>query len=708
MAKRQRKSGVATPFVSMGLERHNAGDIEGASRLYQQALDADPRDPDALHLSGVILHMRGDNTSARRLIERAIRIDGRQAGYHANLGRVFMAAGRIDGAIAAFRKAVRVDEGFHPGRLALANALVEAGRTEEAVMVFAEARRRRPRDPVAATGLGIAYRQMGETERALAAYDEAIALDPAQIKALADKGTMLSELGRHHEALACYDAALEIDGSVAELHANRGAVLSELGDAAGAKQAHGAALKIAPSLTRSLWGRELALPIVYETAEQIDQARNRWEEGLGVLESEIRLDSAAEVGRALLAARSMPPFLLHYQGRNDVDLMRRWGALVRRVVSAAHPELCEPPQRRGARDKLRVGFVSAFFRRHSIFKTHGGWITQLDRDRFETCVIHLGAQADDATERLRHCAAEFLHLPDPDRDAAARIKALELDALIHMDIGMDPSSQFLAAMRLAPVQANGLGHPVTCGLDTVDFALTSDLMEPEDGEEHYTETLVRLANLASCYPRDTVPPFEMQLSVGAHQPVYFCAQSLFKLLPGDEDVFARIARESGPCRLRFIQHHSPLVTAVFTARLERAFAAVGLDAGDYCELLAPMSQAKFYEACNAADVLLDSFSWSGNNSTLEGLAADTPVVTCPGPFMRGRHAAAILRRTGLPELVTEDKDAYMDLAVRLGRETSFRTGILERLRAGRGRAFEDAAPVRDLERFLLSACESAG
>ena len=707
MPKKQRRSGAATPFVSMGLERHNAGDIDGAAGLYQQALDADPRDPDALHLSGVIRHMRGDNTTARKLIERAIKVNGRQAGYHANLGRVFMAMRRIDGAIGAFRKAVRIDDHFHPARLALANALLESGREEEALEVFEEACRREPRDPVAATGLGIALRQAGETEPALEAYDRAIALDPRQIKALADKGNMLSELGQHHEALACYDTALAVDGSVAELHANRGAVLSELGDAAGAARSHDAALRIAPAFTRSLWGRELALPIVYESAEQIDEARARWERGLDVLEDETRLDSPEDVARAILAVRSMPPFLLHYQGRNDVDLMRRWGVLVRRIVSAAHPELCEPLDGRRRGEKLRVGFVSPFFRRHSIFKTHGGWITELNRDRFEPCVIHTGAQADEATGRLRHAAAEFLHLPDPDGEAAARIRALDLDVLIHMDIGMNPSSQYLAAMRLAPVQANGLGHPVTCGLDTVDFALTSASMEPDEGEGHYTEELVRLANLASCYRRDAVPPFEMQISVGAREPVYFCAQSLFKLLPGDEEVFARIARESGPCRLRFIQHASPYVMAVFTRRIELAFSAVGLDAADYCELLQPMSQAEFFEACNEADVLLDSFSWSGNNSTLEGLAADTPVVTCPGRFMRGRHAAAILHLAGLAELVAEDRDAYVDLAVRLGRDAPFRGAIVERLREGCGRVFEDTAPVRDLERFLLSACASA-
>ena len=57
---------------------------------------------------------------------------------------------------------------------------------------------------------------------------------------------------------------------------------------------------------------------------------------------------------------------------------------------------------------------------------------------------------------------------------------------------MDELSLQLAAQRLAPVQCNSLGHPETSGLPTIDYFLSSDLMEPLDAARHYTERLVRL------------------------------------------------------------------------------------------------------------------------------------------------------------------------------------------------------------------------
>lgn len=100
---------------------------------------------------------------------------------------------------------------------------------------------------------------------------------------------------------------------------------------------------------------------------------------------------------------------------------------------------------------------------------------------------------------------------------------------------------------------------VAAGLDTIGYALTGDLMEPDKGTDHYTETLVRLANLATCYPDEA-----QCASAGSGRPAsersqFLCAQSLYKLLPADDDVFAQIAQDAGSCRVSFIAHLTDIV-----------------------------------------------------------------------------------------------------------------------------------------------------
>src|SRR5207253_11098850 len=84
--------------------------------------------------------------------------------------------------------------------------------------------------------------------------------------------------------------------------------------------------------------------------------------------------------------------------------------------------------------------------------------------------------------------------------AAARRQIAEhgLDVLVYTDIGMEDLTYSLAFSRLAPVQCVTWGHPVTTGIPTIDYYLSSTLFETAEAQEHYTETLVRLPALP-CY-----------------------------------------------------------------------------------------------------------------------------------------------------------------------------------------------------------------
>src|SRR5450755_3965716 len=116
--------------------------------------------------------------------------------------------------------------------------------------------------------------------------------------------------------------------------------------------------------------------------------------------------------------------------------------------------------------------------------------------------------------------------------------------LIYPEIGMDKVSAQLAAQRLAAVQCASWGHPVTSGFPTIDYFISSDLMEPADAADHYCERLVRLPNLSIHYePSDIAPDGidRMQLGLRAGAVGFWCGQSLPKYMPQFDEVFARIA-----------------------------------------------------------------------------------------------------------------------------------------------------------------------
>src|SRR5207237_4862511 len=102
--------------------------------------------------------------------------------------------------------------------------------------------------------------------------------------------------------------------------------------------------------------------------------------------------------------------------------------------------------------------------------------------------------------------------------------------LVYADLRMDRLAYTLAFPRLAPVQCVTWGHPVTSGIPTVDYFVSSTLFESEDADAHYTEKLVRLDSLPFYAYRPALPErFKARADLGlpTDMHIYACPQSLF-------------------------------------------------------------------------------------------------------------------------------------------------------------------------------------
>jgi predicted O-linked N-acetylglucosamine transferase (SPINDLY family) len=446
------------------------------------------------------------------------------------------------------------------------------------------------------------------------------------------------------------------------------------------------------------------LPVLPRSEAEIAMRRGRYAAALDNLAA----DAAPAMVRSLAAAiGSAQPFFLPYQGEDDRALQAVYGQLACRVLAATEPA-APLASRPAPGERIRLGIVSGFFCQHTIFKLFlEGWMTLLDRSRFEVVGFHTGRTADAQTARAAGWCDRFVQgfrSPAGWRDA---ISAVAPHVLLYPEVGMDPIAGRLAAQRLAPVQCVTWGQPETTGMPTLDYFLSSDLMEPPDGALHYTEKLVRLPQLGLCYLPEPLPATRLdRAALGLHPtaPVYWSGQALYKYRPLYDQVFPRIAAAAGSCQFVFIGFaKSNAVTASFRERLDAAFAAYGMDAGEYCIVLPPMSPEQFIAAVGVADVVLDTPGWSGGKSTLDCLAQNPAIVTLPGRFMRGRHTDAILRRIGCEATIAGSLDEYVAIAARIGLDVEWRTQVRQAVARGKDAAFRDLHYMRALENFLADA-----
>ena len=638
--------------------------------------------------------------------------------------------------------------------LAEATALHRAGRLDDAAAAFTNLLTTSGAAE-ALQGLGLIKFQQGDTAAALPLLEAADALAPSA-RGVFNRAVVLAQLGRTDEAIIAHRRNLDRHPDYPASYTALAGLLATTGDQAEAAAllanlaelalagANAAVLDQAvaqllaldadppnPTLlanTLRVGGRQdlstalltrrlerapgdvaarLALAMarlatIHASEAEITERRAAYAADLAALETVIETAAPDALARGAAEVGNAKPFLLAYQGQDDTPLQASYGRIASRLSAANAPPMALAP---ASGERLRVGFATSYFHQHSISKLFGGWIHQLDRSRFEVFGYHLG-DAHDAVSRGLGAACEVYRHGAAGQDAWARTIAADgLHALIYPEIGMHPLPVQLACRRLAPVQAMAWGHPVTSGLPEIDYFLTSDLMEPADGERHYTETLVRLPGLSIWYP-----PLPSQggrltrssLGLPDEAMVYVCCQSLFKYLPRHDHVFPDIARRVPNAKFLFLRDGRAAVTEAFRHRMAAAFSAAGLDMDAHVVLAPQVPFEDFPSLLQAGDLYLDSIGWSGGNTTLEALTCDLPAITWPVGLMRGRHTAAILTQMGLTDCIASSAQAYVDLAVRFA-DPAARAGLRAEVSMRKSCLFHDLEPVRALERFLTRA-----
>lgn len=232
--------------LAVAVAHHQGGRLGEAERLYRRILEAEPGQPDALHLLGLIAHGVGQYEAALRLIRDATEVRPDVALYHSSLGTVCQAMGHLEEALAAYRRALALEPDYPEALSNLGLALQEAGKPEEAVAAYRRALERRPDFVEAHYNLGNTLNALGRTDEAIASYRQALTLRPAYAEAGNNLGLALQAQGRTDEAIVILRGALRTRPDFAAAWTNLGNALQAAGDLGGAVDAHRESLRLQP------------------------------------------------------------------------------------------------------------------------------------------------------------------------------------------------------------------------------------------------------------------------------------------------------------------------------------------------------------------------------------------------------------------------------------------------------------------------------
>ena len=675
-----------------------AGRRDDALGAVRRALKHKPDYPEALNTLGRLLVDAGQYGEAEQNIRRALDLKPGLLTAHNNLGNALLGLERLDDAEQSFRTALELNPNYPDGLNNLGCLLAREGKLDEAEQSFRRVLELVPESVDGLNNLGNLLMVDDRTGEAEESYRRALTVAPNNPKTLTNLGDALQHLERIEEAETCFRRALELQPDYVRALCALAHAQVSAGFFQEALSTYDKAISLEPQNTGIKVKRALALPIIPASLDDIEQARAH------VLDSVEDLIATGGSLKEPDGEAGITGFYLAYHNANDVSLTKKIAEMYLKLCPSLDWQ-AEPSGPQSQNGKYKIGFISYHFYDHTIGKLCRGILEHLDPEKFELVIFRTSRKSDAMAEAIESAASKVVYLPQKLENARLTVADENLDLLYYPDIGMDAFTYFLAFARLAPVQVTSWGHPMSTGIPNIDYFISSQNLETDNAQDHYSETLVRLTYPPTYYYRPDIPEALDTRAVhglSTDENIYLCPQTLFKFHPGFDAILGDILRGDPVGRLVLLAGRYPSKEQFLRERFAKTFP----DVLNRVVFLPRMKMADFLSLVRSADVILDPVYFSGGNSTAETFALEVPIVTWPDTFLRDRVTYAFYKTMGIDELIAENADHYVSLANQLATDKGFHARMSKLIKDNAGRFFENIEVVRELESFMAAAIEA--
>ena len=704
-------------------------------------------DGEAYYLLGVCYHLQGDQAKALNYFFQSEQLGFSTPYVFFNRGNAFRALGHESDAVVWYHKAIEWFPSFGECQIncalalekldqledaekllrkrltqdrtdsqawfVLGNILRRSKRPLEAVEAFRGCLTLRPDHCDALNNLGLGYSDLQQFGQAEMCYIQALSIDARYVHSRRNLAQLLVRMRRHEEALPHYALwELHAQSAPERLVATLGR-LSALAELDRCDEALAACKQLTSPAIEFLC-RCTVMPILFDDVQQVQAVRERLEGDLERLHhvvfcQELSKDEWNLLYRGLFCVSH---FYLAYQLYNDCLFQQKYAAVATQVLThVVGLSLSTNLPSRPRNTHPRVGFISAHLRRHNGSHWALGWVKALlqAEQPMQLFSYNLGEEEDDVTARFAEISS-YRHLPldfDTLTKVVNLIRADQLDLLVFTDVGMHAPSRVLSYFRLARIQAAAWGHPVTSGSPMMDFYLSGSAMEDDTSPEWYSEQLVTLPGTGLVYPNPALIPgtdnVRQELGLPDETKLLLSLQSTFKYHPAYDPLYVRILENADGATCVLVDHmgHTGL-----GQKLRIRLASAATHPGEMLERLHVLPRLPHHVYVNlfaVAHHVLDTPGWNGGNSSFQALSMGCPVVTLRGNSMRGRHTVAMLEIIGLPDLIADSIDEYVQISLRLLSDIDFDQYCRNVIEQNSHKLFDDAVAARAFEQWVRTA-----
>ena len=584
-------------------------------------------------LSAAQQHLKpGQFPKAIEILQQLLAIAPESFAAHSLLGIAYRETGNFDESVKHFRTALALQNTWAEGHELLGRTLAAQGMYHQAAEAFGHAVRLKPQNVESLNNLGTVLRSLGRFDEAITHLRAAVRLRPDQAEIHHNLGNALLEAGQTIEALAELRQAVLLRPGLVQLYQGLGNALISVGNVAEAVDCFRRALRINPSHYQIHSSLLMAL-------HYLDSANHNPQE---------LFEEHLEYNRRHIENLSQSPSFA-----NDVNSDRR----------------------------LRIGYVSADFRRHSVAFFIEPILAHHDRSKFDIICYADVPNPDDVTRRLKKFASQWQNIANQtDADVAEQIRRDRIDILVDLSGHSGGGRMALFGQKPAPVQVTYLWYPNTTGVSTIDFRITDcEADPPGDSDRRCVEQLIRLVPTFLCFlpPTDSSDVGPPPVLKNGHI-TFGSFNNLAKISPGTIELWSAVMNTVPGSRM--LIKARGLQNPQIADRFAESFFRHGIERSRLSFLGHESSTTLHLARYHQMDIALDTFPYTGTTTTCEALWMGVPIVTQRGRIHAARVGASLLTALGRPEWIGENPGQFAQIANHLAADIGNLTRIRSTLR----------------------------
>ena len=345
------------------------------------------------------------------------------------------------------------------------------------------------------------------------------------------------------------------------------------------------------------------------------------------------------------------------------------------------------------RKKINIGFHSADIRsRHSVTHFLKTVLVNYDRNKFNISIYdgNKPDKEDSTTRDFKQYVDNMTNIRNIDDIGVINlVRNDKIDILIDL-MGLTSNHRLsLYKNRLAPIQITWCGFQNTTGIKEMDYIIVDKNLIFEDEEKLYSEKILYMEDIWNCHCGFDIPRLQTSAPIAKNKFITFGSFNNYnKINDRVIKVWSKILKKV---------KNSKLILKSSNASFRSAMAEK-FRKNDVINSVEFLSYKENFEdhlnQYKKIDIALDTFPYNGVTTSFEAIWMGVPVLTMKGFNYNSRSGESINKNLNLQELIAENENDYIDIAVSLEKN-------VENLKKLRDLVFDNAlsSPLFDQKKF---------